>query len=130
LDGGPDPSRLLVALDDRLPPWDRRIDLLVLTHPHEDHAGGMARLLERYRVGQIVEPGMIGPGPGYKAFASWLLGHDRTSRRVQTGDEVALDSIRFQVLWPDPGAVPLRPPDTGTAINNVSIVLLGTVDGH
>jgi competence protein ComEC len=130
LDAGPDPSRLLVALDSRLPPWDRRIDLLVLTHPHEDHVGGMTRLLERYRVGQVIEPGMIGPGPGYKAFASWLLGHDRTSRRVQTGDEIGLDSIRFNVLWPDPGAVPLHPPDTGTAINNVSIVLLGTIDGR
>ena len=40
VDGGPDPDRLLVALDARLPPWDRRIDLLVLTHPHEDHVGG------------------------------------------------------------------------------------------
>src|SRR6185503_17960739 len=35
VDGGPDPSRLLLALDERLPPWDRRIDVLVLTHPHE-----------------------------------------------------------------------------------------------
>ncbi|HEY8847256.1 MAG TPA: ComEC/Rec2 family competence protein, partial [Candidatus Limnocylindrales bacterium] len=37
IDGGPDPDRLLVELDRRLPPWDRRIDILVLTHPHEDH---------------------------------------------------------------------------------------------
>ena len=26
IDGGPDPDRLLVALDARIPPWDRRID--------------------------------------------------------------------------------------------------------
>ena len=44
VDGGPDPDRLLVALDARLPPWDRRIDLLVLTHPHEDHVAGLALL--------------------------------------------------------------------------------------
>src|SRR5205807_3805925 len=36
VDGGPDPSRLLVVLDERLPPWDRRLDAVVLTHPHED----------------------------------------------------------------------------------------------
>ena len=130
VDGGPDPARLLVALDDRVPPWDRRIDLLVLTHPHEDHVAGLARLLARYRVGRILEPGMLGPGPGYRAFASWLLAHDRRTERVATGDSIALDSIAFRVLWPDPDAVPRRPPDTGTAINNVSIVLLGTVDGH
>ena len=29
----------------------------------------------------------------------------------------------MDALWPLPGTVPLRPPDSGTAINNVSIVL-------
>ena len=33
----------------------------------------------------------------------------------------------MQVLWPEPGTVPREPPDTGTAINNVSVVLLGEV---
>lgn len=33
IDGGPDPNRLLVVLDRRIPPWDRRIDALILTHP-------------------------------------------------------------------------------------------------
>ncbi len=40
VDTGPDPERLLPQLDARIPPWDRRLDLLVLTHPHEDHVGG------------------------------------------------------------------------------------------
>ena len=127
IDGGPDPGRLLSALDARLPPWDRRIDLLILSHPHEDHVAGLPKLLESYRVRAIAEPGMIGPGPGYRAFASWLVGHGRTVQRLATGDALALDSIQFQVLWPDPGAVPLTPPDTGTGINNVSIVLLGRI---
>ena len=26
IDGGPDPGRLMVVLDARIPPWDRRID--------------------------------------------------------------------------------------------------------
>ncbi len=41
IDGGPDPDRLIVELDARIPPWDRRIDVLILSHPHEDHAGGL-----------------------------------------------------------------------------------------
>jgi competence protein ComEC len=130
VDGGPDPARLLVALDNRLPPWDRRIDVLILSHPHEDHVAGMPRLLERYRVRQIYQPGMLGPGPGYRAFASWLLAHGLPLRTLQKGDTMTLDSIGFLVLWPDPGRVPTNPPDTGTGINNVSIVLLGTLERH
>ena len=70
VDGGPDPDRLLVALDGRIPPWDRRIDILILTHPHEDHVAGLALLLDRYHVGRVFEPGMRGPGPGYAAWAA------------------------------------------------------------
>ncbi len=127
VDGGPDPNRLLVALDERVPPWDRRIDAVVLTHPHEDHVAGLAVLLERYRVGRVFEPGMRGPGPGYAAWASRLAALGTEAGRLSTGDRFALDDIGFLVLWPDRAAVPREPTDTGTGINNVSIVLLGEV---
>ncbi len=127
VDGGPDPDRLLLALDARLPAWDRRIDLLVLTHPHEDHVAGLALLLDRYRVGRTFEPGMVGPGPGYRAWRSALARLRIRPATLATGDRFALDEIRFRVLWPDPGRVPREPADGGTAINNVSIVLLGEV---
>ena len=126
VDGGPDPDRLLVALDGRIPPWDRRIDLVVVTHPHEDHVGGLALVVERYRVARVVESGMAGPGPGYAALEAALAARSQRSGRLATGDRFALDNVRFEVLWPDRTAVPPQPPDTGTGINNVSIVLLGS----
>jgi competence protein ComEC len=128
VDGGPDPDRLLIELDRRIPAWDRRIDALILSHPHEDHVAGLALLLDRYQVGRVFEPGMRGPGPGY---AAWL---DRVGRRrpdvrlsLAAGDRLAVDDIGLRVLWPVRGSVPSAPPDSGTAINNVSVVLLGTV---
>ncbi|HYX10809.1 MAG TPA: ComEC/Rec2 family competence protein [Candidatus Acidoferrum sp.] len=131
IDGGPDPDRLLVELDRRLPPWDRRIDILVLTHPHEDHVAGLPLLLERYRIGRIYETGMRGPGPGYGAFARDLAQAGAPPDGILgTGARIALDDIRFDVLWPDPGHVPREPPDAGRGINDVSIVLLGEVAGR
>jgi competence protein ComEC len=131
VDGGPDPDRLLVELDRRLPPWDRRLDVLVLTHPHEDHVAGLALLLDRYRVERVFEPGMRGPGPGYKAWSDALDRIGAPPRgTLETGDHLAIDDLRFDVLWPDPGTVPREPPDTGRAINDVSIVLLGQIDGR
>jgi competence protein ComEC len=123
VDTGPDPDRLLAVLDARLPPWDRRIDLVVVTHPHEDHVSGLAMLLTRYRIGAIAEPGMRGPGPGYRAYQEELVRLGRTSGRLFAGDHLRLDSAEVEVRWPPRGAVPAEPPDTGTGINNVSIVL-------
>ena len=131
VDGGPDPDRLLIELDRRLPPWDRRLDVLVLTHPHEDHVAGLALLLSRYRIGQVFEPGMRGPGPGYSAWNAALDRAGAPARgRLVTGDRLAVDDLHFDVLWPDPGTVPSEPSDTGRGINDVSIVLLGVVDGR
>jgi competence protein ComEC len=130
VDGGPDPDRLLVELDRRIPPWDRRLDAIVLSHPHEDHVAGLALLLERYRVGRTFEPGMLGPGPGYAAWAAELAGRPTPSALLAAGDRLAVDDIALEVLWPLPGSVPRTPPDTGTGINNVSIVFLGAVAGR
>ena len=123
VDGGPDPDRLLALLDARLPPWDRRVDLLVLTHPHEDHVGGFAALLDRYHVGPIFEPGMLGPGPAYHAFDAALRAAGRVTGRLADGDTLRLDDAAITVHWPVAGSVPRLPPDTGKGINDVSIVL-------
>jgi competence protein ComEC len=128
IDGGPDPDRLLVTLDRRIPPWDRRIDAVVLSHPHEDHVAGLALLLERYHVTRVFEPGMRGPGPGYAAWLRELAAPGAPIRlSIAAGDRLAVDEIDLRVLWPVRGQVPATPPDGGTGINNVSVVFLGHV---
>ena len=130
VDGGPDPDRLLIELDRLIPPWDRRIDAVILTHPHEDHVAGLALLLRRYRVAHTFEPGMLGPGPGYAAWLAEFDGGGPSRAVLAAGDRLAVDDVELDVLWPRPGSVPREPTDTGTGINNVSIVLLGTVAGR
>ncbi len=104
IDTGPDPDRLLTLLDQRLPAWDRRIDLVVLTHPHEDHVAGLALLLDRYRIGAVAEPGMIGLGPGDAAYRRRMTELGRESRVVAAGDRLMLDGITLNVEWPVPRA--------------------------
>ena len=55
VDGGPSPTALLNELGDVLPFWDRSLDLVVLTHPDGDHITGLIPLLDRYRVGQVLD---------------------------------------------------------------------------
>jgi competence protein ComEC len=123
IDAGPDPDRLLMLLDQRIPTWDRRIDTVVLTHPHEDHVGGLALLLTRYRIGTIAETGMPGPGPSDAAYRATLEAQGRATRVVAAGDTIWLDGIRVNVDWPLPGTVPASPPDSGKEINDTSVVL-------
>lgn len=55
IDGGPSPALVLQALGRRLPIWDRRIDLVLLTHPHDDHLRGLLDVVARYQVRQVLE---------------------------------------------------------------------------
>lgn len=129
VDGGPDPERLLHVLDARLPPWDRRLDLVVATHPHEDHVAGLPVLLDRYRVGEVLLNGLPGTGPGSAALAERLALGRVAHRVLSTGDSIAFDDISFVVLWPDAGSIPATTLDDGSAINNTSLVLLGATAG-
>ncbi len=54
IDGGPSPDLLLTALGRHLPFWDRRIDILLLSHAHDDHLRALLPVLERYQVRQVL----------------------------------------------------------------------------
>ncbi|MGI5897693.1 MAG: ComEC/Rec2 family competence protein [Candidatus Dojkabacteria bacterium] len=53
VDTGPDES-VMFALSKYMPWYDREIEVLVLTHPHEDHIGGIYSILKKYKVGKIL----------------------------------------------------------------------------
>lgn len=53
VDGGPG-SQVLNGLGKYVPAWDRKIEFLVLTHPHVDHLNGLLEVMERYEVGSIL----------------------------------------------------------------------------
>jgi len=54
VDGGPSPEQLIRALGRQMPFWDHSIDLVILTHPDEDHMAGLIPLFERYHVGRVL----------------------------------------------------------------------------
>lgn len=56
IDGGPSPIDISYQLGTLLPYWDRRIDLMILTHSHNDHIEGLIEILRRYQVKRILVP--------------------------------------------------------------------------
>lgn len=51
-DGGPG-GITTAALGRALPMWDTAIDVIVLSHPHQDHSAGLPAILERFQVGEL-----------------------------------------------------------------------------
>lgn len=68
VDGGPDKS-VIKRLGENLPWWDKQIDLMILTHPHDDHVTGLIDVLKRYQVKKILYTGVVHNAPNY---LTWL----------------------------------------------------------
>jgi competence protein ComEC len=134
IDGGPDPNLIAADLDRYIPTWDRRLDAVVLTHPHDDHVAGLVAVVERYRIGRAFESGWPGETPAYRAWRSALAAKGLPAERLSTGQEIRLDDATLQVLWPDDGRT--RPGNLDPAAtdnrktNDASIVLLGDFEGR
>jgi len=56
VDGGPNPDVTCLALGKAMPFWNRNIDMIVLTHQHDDHANGLIEIVQRYNVNQALYP--------------------------------------------------------------------------
>jgi competence protein ComEC len=98
IDGGPN-QRAAQELEKILPLYDRTIDLVLLTHPHDDHAAGLVPVLENFKVEKIAYTGVVHTAPAYlellkiiKAQKISLLIIDRP-QKIVLGEACFLDII-------------------------------------
>jgi len=73
IDGGPD-MKVLGQLSAVMPFYDRSIDLLILTHPQEDHMFGLVEVLKRYKVGKVLITGVNYKSKTYEEFKRIIKG--------------------------------------------------------
>ena len=101
IDGGPDPARLLAELGASLPPWNRRIDVVALTHAHADHADGLIAALERYEVGLAIEPVGLNPGTVATAWGDRIARARVPRRAVSAGMRMRVGDATLAILAPN-----------------------------
>src|SRR5688572_215814 len=75
-------ARLMEQLGASLPPWRRRIDVIVLTHAHLDHGAGLLAALDRYEIGMTLEPAGLNPGALTDLWAAGIARARSEERRV------------------------------------------------
>jgi len=82
----------------------RRLDLVVLSHPHPDHMNGLIYILKKFYVAEVWDSGMDADLPGYDEFSAVI--RDRKIRhRVVSADDppVMLGDAMISVLHPRRG---------------------------
>jgi competence protein ComEC len=101
IDGGPDPQKINLELSERLPFWDRAIDLVVCTQPQADHVTGLVEILQRYKVKQVLEPGISYNSSIYQEWCNLVEEKQIKRDKAQAGQEIDLgNGIKLEVLNP------------------------------
>ena len=100
IDGGPDNS-LSQKLEERMPFWDRTIDLIVLTHTDKDHLFGFLDVLKNYKVENILWTGIHVKTSVFREWQKAIKDEGAKIWIAKKGFRINLSANRyFQVLYP------------------------------
>ncbi len=120
VDGGPSPRAITLGLGSRMPFWDRTIDVVVLTHPNQDHLAGLVAVLQRYEVAQVLYPESEYASPTYDEWLRVISEKGIKAAPAVTGQRIDLgNGVIIDVL--NPSIEPLT--GSGSDMDNNSVVL-------
>lgn len=100
IDGGPDDT-VLAQIGKVMPPSDRKIETVILTHPHADHVIGLNSILDRYEIGSIYYSGATYDSNVYTEFLDKAKAKNiplKVPESGQTQSDYTNEVLTF--LWP------------------------------
>lgn len=141
-DGGPDDS-VLECLDKVRPFWDRKIDVMILSHPHYDHFRGLISVLENYEIKLFLHEELSNESTDYEVFREMVELEKVEVRSVSRGTKIHLeDEVFLKVLGPDKEFLKIKNPEGITegdnppsiivhlSYNSFDMLLTGDSDGE
>lgn len=121
IDGGPD-NIVLERLALRMLPWDRTIDLVILTHPEKDHMAGLIEVLKAYKVKQVLWTGVEKNTGEYEEWVRLLK---------KEGAEITMAFLPQRIYLSSGFIDVLHPKDIeGKSVNDTSLVLRLVLDDY
>nr|WP_238351474.1 ComEC/Rec2 family competence protein [Kribbella shirazensis] len=133
VDTGPDPAAMDRCLKDL---GIEHIPVVVLSHFHADHVGGLAGVLNGRRVDEIEVTPYFSPRAEYDRVLEFADRHGAGVRTVAFHEERVVGRVSWTTLWP--AKVPALPAagtssatssDEGSPENNASITMMVELDG-
>jgi competence protein ComEC len=100
IDGGPN-NKVLRELSKQMSFFDKKINMVVGTHPDSDHIGGLIDVLQRYEVESILMTENHSDTSTAATYAQAVTNEGAMITYARTGQEFSLgDSVTLRVLFP------------------------------
>ncbi len=76
------------------------IEVLAVSHPHLDHFGGSATVMDAFPVRAVIDPAVTEPSRAYLGFLERTTAEGARWVGVAAGDRFWVDDVEIDVLWP------------------------------
>jgi beta-lactamase superfamily II metal-dependent hydrolase len=101
------------------------LDLVVATHPHADHIGGMRRVLDKFTVNNFLDSGQEHPTATYERLIKAIKDKGINFIEAQRGQTFELDSgAKLEVLNPMGNGKWITEVRTGGSVENANSIVL------
>lgn len=101
IDGGKN-RKVVSELGKILPFADKRIDVVIATHPDADHIGGLPEVVKRFDVGVIIEPGVLSENEFDDELDKRANAKNISQVLAKRGQVINFgDGVRLTILFPD-----------------------------
>lgn len=120
IDGGKSGKTALEKLGKYIPFWDRTIEVLVATHPDQDHIGGLIDVAKTYNIETVLETGAKSDSQTFKAWEEEI--NKKPARKVEAMKGAVVKfpgGSEAKILYP---FSPVNPEDKSNS-NQYSVVI-------
>lgn len=100
IDGGPDAQKELEKLGQYIPFWDRHIEIVMATHPDQDHIDGLVGVFKNYEIGQVIDSSVESDSGVYKNYREIIEQKNISRLAGEKGMKIKLAGAEIEILYP------------------------------
>lgn len=103
----------------------KQVDLMIATHPHADHIGGMKKVFDTFRVNRLLDSGQTYGTVTYEKLLREVKENKVVYVKAVRGQTIELDSgVKFEVLNPGQKLLTESEVGEGRSVQNANSVVL------
>lgn len=100
VDTGAERNRVLECLGKQMPFWDKRIEIVFISHSDKDHSGALPEIRKNYRIDRVVENPQINDVVRYGNLSFDIVkGSEPVDTLIKSSSETNAKSVVMRVVY-------------------------------
>ncbi|MFZ2975433.1 MAG: ComEC/Rec2 family competence protein [Candidatus Moraniibacteriota bacterium] len=100
IDGGPSGQKEMEKLGKYIPFWDRKIEIVIATHPDQDHIGGLIDVMKNYKIGKVIDNSAESDSQVYKNYLEIIENKNIERLKGKEGMNIKIKEANLAIIYP------------------------------